>query len=134
MGNRKVKYRKFKFHDKRLFSNPYIKRIETNFHRVTLKTLMAAINLIEEADKALPRIIQPILVIHSKKDRIVPFFNAKRILRRVNSVFKKMVSLNQSHHIVVADNDKDRVIDEINNFISQVEQNLDSLQVDSAMD
>lgn len=135
MGERKVKYRKFKFHDKRLFSNPYIKRIETNFHRITLKTLMEAINLIEEADKALPQIKQPILVIHSKKDRTVPFFNAKRILKRVKSASKRLVSLDQSHHIVVADTDKDRVIYEINTFISLLEQNnLGSLQAGSSMD
>ncbi len=68
-------------------------------------------------DRDLPRVRVPLLVIHSRLDRVVPPGNAQAIYDRVASRDKRIVWLERGGHIATEDYDKAIVFEETRRFI-----------------
>ncbi|MCY3411716.1 MAG: alpha/beta fold hydrolase [Candidatus Heimdallarchaeota archaeon] len=117
LGNVNLRYRNFKFKDKRLHNNPYIIRIRNKFDKVSIYTLNEVIKVLEKTESLVQKVHQPILIIHSKYDKTVPYGNAKRIYKLVGSKDKELMMYKQSYHIILADIDKERLVEDILAFI-----------------
>lgn len=74
--------------------------------------------LLDRVRNELPKVTQPILIIHSRKDHTIPFSNSEIIFRLVSSTDKRKVDLTESYHIITVDVEKEKVWQEIANFIS----------------
>lgn len=65
----------------------------------------------------LPRIQSPILLIHPKEDDTANLRNSQLIYDRIASQQKKLVVLENSYHVITADQERGRVADEMNAFL-----------------
>ena len=70
-----------------------------------------------EVERALPRVSVPVLVIHSRRDRVVPPADAQTIFDRVTAADKRLVWLERGGHIATEDYDKAVVFEETLRFI-----------------
>lgn len=73
--------------------------------------------LINITNKGLKKITSPILVIHSKKDDIVPLNNANLILEKVSSDHAERFIVQNSSHQIPLDIDSDLIQKKIKEFI-----------------
>lgn len=88
-----------------------------------LMPLGAALSLIELSDRMRPRlgeVVQPTLVIHSRRDHTCPFDrNVDFVMGRLGSVEKRAIALEESYHVIAVDSEKDRVAQETLDFVAQ---------------
>jgi carboxylesterase len=70
-------------------------------------------------ERELPKVKAPLLVIHSRLDRVVPPDNAQTIFDRVAATDKRIVWLERGGHIATEDYDKHIVFEETRRFIEQ---------------
>jgi len=73
--------------------------------------------LVDHVREELQKVTQPLLIIHSRKDHTIPFPNSEMIFNLVSSSDKRKVDLSKSYHIITVDFEKERVWEEILNFI-----------------
>jgi carboxylesterase len=85
--------------------------------------LRAALNLLELSDYVrpkLPELIQPCLLIHSRRDHTCPFKkNVEFVMAHLGGAEKRAVALDESYHVITVDSDKDRVAQETVDFVSR---------------
>ena len=62
----------------------------------------------------------PVLCIHSKYDNLSSPKSAKVVLEGVSSEIKQYVELNDSYHMVLYDNEKELVMNTVNEFLSKL--------------
>jgi carboxylesterase len=86
-----------------------------------LMPLRAALNLIELSDQVRPKLtdlVQPTLVIHSRRDHTCPFVkNVEFLMNHLGCTDKRLVALDESFHVITVDSERERVADEILEFI-----------------
>src|SRR5438105_15619117 len=88
-----------------------------------LMPLKAALHLVELSEQVRPRLaelVQPTLVIHSKRDHTCPFDkNVEFLMSHLGSADKRVVALEESFHVITVDSERERVAQETLEFISQ---------------
>lgn len=88
-----------------------------------LMPLGAALGLVDLSDRMRPRlgeVVQPTLLIHSRRDHTCPFDrNADFVMRHLGSTDKRALALEESFHVITVDSEKHRVADETLDFIEQ---------------
>jgi carboxylesterase len=86
-----------------------------------LMPLRAALDLIELSDQVrakLPELVQPTLVIHSRRDHTCPFSkNAEFLMNHLGCADKRLVALDESFHVITVDSERERVAQETLDFI-----------------
>ena len=87
------------------------------FRTFNLPTVKSALELINAIKPLLPQIEVPTLIIQSPKDTVVDPNGAKIIYQQLGSKEKKLCWLEKSDHIILLDVERDRVYQEINNFL-----------------
>jgi carboxylesterase len=94
------------------------RRIHPSNH---LMPLRAALNLIELSDQMrarLQELVQPTLVIHSRRDHTCPFDkNAEFLMNHLGCGEKRLVGLDESFHVITVDSERERVAQETLDFI-----------------
>lgn len=75
--------------------------------------------LIRQAQRDLPRITQPLLLIHARRDEVVALGGADYIWTRVNSSQKERVVLERGGHIITEDYDKAAAFEQIGSFLAR---------------
>lgn len=87
-----------------------------------LMPLSAALNLVELSSEVRPmlsELVQPALVIHSRRDHTCPFYkNSDFLMGTLGSAEKRLISLDESFHVITVDSERDRVAQEILDFIA----------------
>ena len=73
--------------------------------------------LVDHVRDELPKVAQPILIIHSHRDHTIPFSNSDTIFNRVSSRDKRKVDLTESYHIITVDFEKEKVWNEVLGFV-----------------
>ncbi len=73
-----------------------------------------------QAVDLLPRVVQPILVLHGEQDPTAPVESAAAIIRGVSSTTNRLVYFRHSHHVLSMDEERDRVVEEVVAFAEQV--------------
>lgn len=77
-------------------------------------------NLIVGTSTMLKMIRCPTLVIQARDDHVVPAMNAMRIVENVSSDDVRLLWLNESYHVATLDNDKDRIVERVGAFFSEI--------------
>lgn len=76
------------------------------------------VNFYRHLKEELPKVTAPLLIIHSKNDIIMPFENTEIITSNVGSTDTKVVALEKAGHIVTLSEEKDKIHQEVLEFIS----------------
>ena len=77
-------------------------------------------NFFKIVDGELPQVTQPLVVLHSPQDHVVPPVDSARILSRVSSTDVEEILLEQSYHVATLDHDAERIFDESYRFIGRL--------------
>ncbi|MFG2792413.1 alpha/beta hydrolase [Streptomyces sp. NPDC048419] len=93
---------------------------ELGYDRVPLHAAHSLRNFFRLVDRELPQVTQPLLVLRSPQDHVVPPADSARILSRVSSRDVTEVVLEQSYHVATLDHDADRLFDESVAFIGRL--------------
>jgi len=84
------------------------------------KAIIQLGSLMTEMQSSLKNIKVPALIMHSKKDGGVPIENMSSIYSMLGSTDKKMITFEQSGHVIVRDSEKDQVFSEADTFIKNI--------------
>ncbi|MBV8773895.1 MAG: alpha/beta fold hydrolase [Deltaproteobacteria bacterium] len=86
-----------------------------------LMPLQAALNLVELSGQVranLPELVQPTLVLHSRRDHTCPFAkNTDFLMTHLGSADKRLVALDESFHVITVDSERERVAQETLDFV-----------------
>ena len=93
---------------------------ELGYDRVPLHAAHSLRNFFRLVDRELPQVTQPLLVLRSPQDHVVPPADSARILSRVSSRDVTEIVLEQSYHVATLDHDADRIFDESVAFIGRL--------------
>jgi carboxylesterase len=68
----------------------------------------------------LPRVTQPALVIHARRDHTCPMRkNLNYVLKHLGSVEKRAIELDASYHVITVDTEKELVASEVAEFVER---------------
>lgn len=85
---------------------------ELGYDRVPLHAAHSLRNFLRLVDGELPQVTQPMVLLHSPRDHVVPPVDSARILSRVSSADVREVLLEQSYHVATLDHDAERIFEE----------------------
>lgn len=94
--------------------------VEIGYDRVPLHAAHSLRTFLRLVDGELPQVTQPLLLLRSREDRVVPAADPARILSRVSSTDVTEIVLEQSRHVATLDHDADRIIEESLAFIGRL--------------
>ncbi|MFC9509880.1 alpha/beta hydrolase [Streptomyces sp. NPDC057002] len=97
---------------------------ELGYDRVPLHAAHSLRQFFRIADGELPQVTQPVLLLRSPQDHVVPPADSARILSRISSTDVKEVILEQSYHVATLDHDADRIFEESVEFIGRLASGL----------
>ncbi|MFF6917199.1 alpha/beta fold hydrolase [Streptomyces sp. NPDC012466] len=97
---------------------------ELGYDRVPLHAAHSLRRFFQATDRELPQVTQPVLLLHSPQDHVVPPADSARILSRISSTDVKEVILEQSYHVATLDHDADRIHEESLAFIRRIASGL----------
>lgn len=93
--------------------------VEIGYDRVPLHAAHSLRTFLRLVDGELPRVTQPLLLLRSAQDHVVPAADSARILSRVSSTDVTETVLEQSYHVATLDHDADRIFEESVAFIGR---------------
>ncbi|MFH8987321.1 alpha/beta hydrolase [Streptomyces sp. NPDC017940] len=93
---------------------------EVGYERVPLHAAHSLRRFFRLVDAELPQVTQPLLVLHSPQDHVVPPADSARVLSRVSSTDVTEILLEQSYHVATLDHDADRIFAESLAFIGRL--------------
>ncbi|MFJ6698708.1 alpha/beta hydrolase [Streptomyces sp. NPDC091272] len=93
---------------------------EVAYARVPLHAAHSLRQFFKMVDGELPQVTQPLLLLHSPQDHVVPPADSARVLSRVSSHDVTEVLLEQSYHVATLDHDAKRIFDESYAFIGRL--------------
>ncbi|MFE9770261.1 alpha/beta hydrolase [Streptomyces sp. NPDC005931] len=93
---------------------------ELGYDRVPLHAAHSLRAFLGLVDSELPRVTQPLLLLRSPRDHVVPPADSARILGRVSSADVTEVLLEHSHHVATLDYDAERIFEESTAFIRRL--------------
>ncbi|GGL85330.1 esterase [Streptomyces fumigatiscleroticus] len=97
---------------------------ELGYDRVPLHAAHSLRTFFRVVDRELPQVTQPLLLLRSPQDHVVPPADSARVLGRVSSVDVTEVLLEQSYHVATLDHDADRIFEESVAFIGRLAPSL----------
>ncbi|MFF0016018.1 alpha/beta hydrolase [Streptomyces sp. NPDC005374] len=93
--------------------------VELGYDKVPLHAAHSLRTFFRQVDGELPQVTQPLLVLRSAQDHVVPAADSARVLSRVSSTDVTEVVLEQSYHVATLDHDAERIFDESLAFIGR---------------
>lgn len=94
--------------------------IHPRYHLMSLRAALHLHQLARMVRARLGEIVQPTLMIHSRRDHICPFEkNVGFVMSHLGAVEKRAVTLEESFHVITVDSEKERVADEVTAFALQ---------------
>ncbi|MDX3310353.1 alpha/beta hydrolase [Streptomyces sp. NPDC054884] len=94
--------------------------LESGYDRVPLHSAHSLRVFLRLVDGELPQVTQPLLLLHSTQDHVVPPADSARVLGRVSSTDVTEILLEQSYHVATLDHDADRIFEESYAFIARI--------------
>lgn len=94
-----------------------------------LNCVDALLKLSKNVRQNLKKVTCPVLCIHSKYDNLSSTKSAKVVLNGISSVIKEYVEINDSYHMVLYDNEKEFVMNTVNEFLSKLTSVSDEKEV-----
>ena len=96
-----------------------------------LNCVYGLLKLSKNVRKNLKKVTCPILCIHSKYDNLASTKGAKTVINNVSSRVKKYVELNNSYHMILYDNEKEFVMNTVNEFLNENIQSPKSKELEA---
>lgn len=93
---------------------------ELGYDRVPLHAAHSVRQFFRLVDGELPQVTQPLLLLHSPEDHVVPPADSARILSRVSSTDVTEILLEQSYHVATLDHDAERIFEESLAFVGRL--------------
>ncbi|GAB3114110.1 alpha/beta fold hydrolase [Streptomyces calidiresistens] len=93
---------------------------EVGYDRVPLHSALALRNLLNLVRGELPRVTQPLLVMRSRRDHVVPPTDSNLVLGGVSSTDVTELFLERSFHVATLDHDAPRIFQETDAFITRL--------------
>lgn len=93
---------------------------EVAYDRTPLRALQSQRAMWAQVTRDLPQVTQPVLLLHSPDDHVVPPECSALLLARVSSTDKTEILLTDSYHVATLDNDAALIEDETMQFIQRV--------------
>jgi carboxylesterase len=93
---------------------------EIGYTRVPLHAAHSLRTFFRLVDGELPQVTQPLLLLRSAQDHVVPAADSARILSRVSSTDVTEIVLEQSYHVATLDHDADRIFEESLTFMDRL--------------
>ncbi len=93
---------------------------ELAYSRTPLQALHSMVGLYADVVADLSRVTQPLLLLRSTEDHVVPASNSALVLSRVGSQDVTEVLLEDSYHVATLDNDADKIFSTSAAFIARV--------------
>ncbi|MCX4998747.1 alpha/beta fold hydrolase [Streptomyces longwoodensis] len=93
---------------------------ELGYDRVPLHAAHSLRSFFRLVDGELPQVTQPLLLLRSAQDHVVPAVDSARVLGRVSSTDVTEILLEQSYHVATLDHDADRIFAESLAFIDRL--------------
>jgi carboxylesterase len=85
-----------------------------------LSAPMKLLDLTALVKPMLPRIAQPALVIHARRDHTCPMRkNVAYVMKHLGSAEKRAIELEESYHVITVDSEKERVVNEVAEFVER---------------
>ncbi|MFI8516553.1 alpha/beta hydrolase [Streptomyces sp. NPDC085481] len=97
---------------------------EIGYDRVPLHAAHTLRRFFQVVDAELPQVTQPMVLLHSPQDHVVPPADSARILSRVSSTDVKEILLEQSYHVATLDHDAERIFAESWAFVTRLAPEL----------
>ncbi len=94
---------------------------ENGYDRTPVQGLAELSEMMRFVRSALPEIHQPIVVFRSGTDHVIPRSNATKVLRRIGSKRKQLVSCLNSYHMVTLDHDAPLVQERVLAFANELD-------------
>ncbi|WP_329344400.1 alpha/beta fold hydrolase [Streptomyces sp. NBC_00663] len=95
-------------------------RHELGYDRVPLHAAHSLRTFFRLVDGELPQVTQPLLLLRSAEDHVVPAADSARVLSRVSSTDVTEIVLEQSYHVATLDHDAERIFEESSAFIGRL--------------
>jgi carboxylesterase len=95
---------------------------ELAYTRTPLKAAHSQLVAWQSVVRDLPEVTQPVLLLRSPQDHVVPASSSALILSRISSRDVTEVLLEDSYHVATIDNDAPRIFDESAKFIERTTQ------------
>jgi len=93
---------------------------ELGYDRTPLNALASLLRLQADVVPRLPDVTQPLLLLRSAEDHVVPAASSRLVLDRVSSADRTEVVLPDSYHVATLDHDAGRIVEESLTFISRL--------------
>ncbi|WP_200260715.1 alpha/beta fold hydrolase [Streptomyces sp. HSG2] len=93
---------------------------ELGYDRVPLRAAHSLGSFLRLVDGELPQVTQPLLLLRSPRDHVVPPADSARVLGRVSSTDVTEILLEQSYHVATLDHDADRIFEESAEFFARL--------------
>ncbi|MEU9703276.1 alpha/beta fold hydrolase [Streptomyces sp. NPDC047981] len=94
--------------------------VEVGYDRVPLHAAHSLRQFFRTVDAELPQVTQPVVVLHSPQDHVVPPADSARVLSRISSTDVKEILLEQSYHVATLDHDAERIFEESWAFLGRL--------------
>jgi len=92
---------------------------ELAYARTPLKAAHSQLIAWQSVVRDLPEVTQPLLLLRSAQDHVVPASSSALILSRISSLDVTEILLEDSYHVATIDNDAQRIFDESAKFIER---------------
>jgi carboxylesterase len=93
---------------------------EVGYDRVPLHAAHSVRRFFRQVDSELPCVTQPLLVMTSPQDHVVPPTDSERILSRVSSTDVRHRLLERSYHVATLDHDAEQIFEDTFAFIARL--------------
>ncbi len=97
---------------------------ELGYEKVPLHAAHSLRTFFRLVDGELPQVTQPLLLLRSPQDHVVPPADSARVLARVSSTDVTEILLEQSYHVATLDYDADRIFAESAAFVARLAPGL----------
>jgi carboxylesterase len=106
--------------------SPDIKKaavFEIAYDKVPIKAIHQLLHLMEDTKNKVSHVSSPTVIFKSAIDHVVPPTNSDYIYSQVNTIDKKVITLQNSYHVASMDNDAPFIVDTIYQHINKLTAN-----------
>ncbi|MEW2586748.1 alpha/beta hydrolase [Streptomyces virginiae] len=100
--------------------------VEVGYDRVPTRAAHSLRKFLRLVDAELPQVTQPLLLLHSPQDHVVPPVDSARVLARVSSTDVSETLLEQSYHVATLDHDAERIFADSFAFVGRLAESVGS--------
>ncbi len=97
---------------------------EVGYDRVPTRAADSLRKFLQLVDADLPQVTQPLLLLHSPQDHVVPPVDSARVLARVSSTDVTETLLEQSYHVATLDHDAERIFADSFAFVGRLAESV----------